>query len=197
MVYRPGQWSQKFNMCSSYFLTRKKRSTLCHTSHSCTNSALLTWVLSYSCGYVPTWCIGNSMLYSTGRDLPHARSSPRISSGAVTVSDLRRSIPQPWMETVSLSMLVYRVINNVQDCEHMQQSINNIGRWVDENNLHLNSSKCKVMVVTKRRTKATPIPVWTGLTESWRIQVPQHDGKKSFKREAFSASLWIVFLWIL
>ena len=56
-------------------------------------------------------------------------------------------------------LLLYRVINNVQDCEHVQQGINSIGRWVDENNLHLNSSKCKAMVITRRRSKATPIPV--------------------------------------
>ena len=34
-------------------------------------------------------------------------------------------------------LLLYRVIHNVQDCEHVQQGINNVGRWVDENNLHL------------------------------------------------------------
>ena len=68
------------------------------------------------------------------------------------------------METVQLSfytddMLLYRTVNNPQDFIHLQQGIDNMGRWVTENDLRLNSAKCKAMVVTRRRTVATPIPV--------------------------------------
>ena len=51
-------------------------------------------------------------------------------------------------------ILLYRIVNNPQDFIHVQQGINNMGRWV-----HLNSAKCKTMVVMGCRTKATPIPL--------------------------------------
>ena len=55
-------------------------------------------------------------------------------------------------------MLLYRIIDRSQDFDCIQQGIDNIGRWVAENDLHLNSAKCKFMVVTRRRTKRNPIP---------------------------------------
>ena len=55
-------------------------------------------------------------------------------------------------------MLLYRIINNLQGFGYIQQGIDNIGQWVTENDLHLNSAKCKAMIVTRRKTKATPIP---------------------------------------
>ena len=55
-------------------------------------------------------------------------------------------------------MLLYRIIDSSQDFDCVQQGIDNIGRWVAENDLHLNSAKCKFMVVTRRRTKGNPIP---------------------------------------
>ena len=56
-------------------------------------------------------------------------------------------------------MLLYRVINNPQDFINVQQGIDNIGRWVTENNLRLNSTKCKVMLITRRRTKGSQMPI--------------------------------------
>ena len=36
-------------------------------------------------------------------------------------------------------LLLYRVVNSVQDYERVQEGVlNDIGRWVDENDLHLN-----------------------------------------------------------
>ena len=55
-------------------------------------------------------------------------------------------------------MLLFRVINNTQDFNNVQQGINNIGQWVDENDLRLNSTKCKVMLITRRRTKGIQMP---------------------------------------
>ena len=55
-------------------------------------------------------------------------------------------------------MLLYRVINGSQDIRCVQQGVNNVGKWVEENHLKLNSNKCKLMVISKRRTKATSIP---------------------------------------
>ena len=56
-------------------------------------------------------------------------------------------------------MLLYRVINNPQDFINVQQGIDNIGQWVTENDLRLNSTKCKVMLITRRRTKGNQMPI--------------------------------------
>ena len=56
-------------------------------------------------------------------------------------------------------MLLYRVINNPQDFINVQQGIDNIGQWVTENDLRLNSTKCKVMLITRRRTKGSQMPI--------------------------------------
>ena len=56
-------------------------------------------------------------------------------------------------------MLLYRIINSSQDFRYVQQGIDNVGRWVTENDLSLNPTKCKAMIVTRRKSKATPVPV--------------------------------------
>ena len=56
-------------------------------------------------------------------------------------------------------MLLYRIINIAQDFSCIQEGIDNIGRWIAENDLHLNSTKCKVMFVTRQRSKVTAFPV--------------------------------------
>ena len=55
-------------------------------------------------------------------------------------------------------MLLYRVISTSQDFELVQQGIDNIGNWVADNNLHLNSDKCKFMVVSRCRSRGVSIP---------------------------------------
>ena len=56
-------------------------------------------------------------------------------------------------------MLLYRVINCPLDFINIQQGIDNIGRWVAENDLRLNSAKCKVMLISRRRTKGNQMPM--------------------------------------
>ena len=56
-------------------------------------------------------------------------------------------------------MLLYRVINCPPDFINVQQGIDNIGRWVAENDLRLNSAKCKVMLISRRRTKGNQMPM--------------------------------------
>ena len=56
-------------------------------------------------------------------------------------------------------MLLYRVINCPPDFINVQQGIDNIGRWVAENDLRLNSAKCKVMLISRHRTKGNQMPM--------------------------------------
>ena len=44
-------------------------------------------------------------------------------------------------------IVLYRVINSLQDIKYVQQGIDSVGRWVDGNDFHLNSAKCKFMVI--------------------------------------------------
>ena len=55
-------------------------------------------------------------------------------------------------------MLLYRVINNTHDLEVVQQGINNVGKWVDSNNLSLNPTKCKFTVISGLRSRCIQVP---------------------------------------
>ena len=50
-------------------------------------------------------------------------------------------------------LLLYRIINNLQDLGYIQQGIDNVGQWVTENDLCLNSGKFKAMIVTRQKLK--------------------------------------------
>ena len=56
-------------------------------------------------------------------------------------------------------MLLYRVINNAYDMELVQQGIDNVGDWVNDNNFCLNSSKCKFMIVSKLKSRGIQDPI--------------------------------------
>ena len=55
-------------------------------------------------------------------------------------------------------MLLYRVINSTCDLEVVQQGVNNVSDWVHANNLQLNSSKCKFMIVSRLRSRGIQAP---------------------------------------
>ena len=45
---------------------------------------------------------------------------------------------------------VYNLIRSIADCEKVQQSLSNLERWSRDNNLDFNSSKCKVLTITRK-----------------------------------------------
>ncbi len=58
-------------------------------------------------------------------------------------------------------MLLYKAINSDSDYQSLQNDVNRIQEWVTANHLSLNSSKCKWMLVTRKRN--TPcIPLYLG-----------------------------------
>ena len=65
-------------------------------------------------------------------------------------------------------MLLYRVINNTHDLEVVQQGINNVGKWVDSNNLSLNPTKCKFMVISRLRSRSIQVP--TLLLDGYQLE---------------------------
>ena len=52
--------------------------------------------------------------------------------------------------------LFYRIITSSLDYIQLQSDIDTFACWVDNNNLTLNASKCKYMVVSKRKSRAVP-----------------------------------------
>ncbi len=53
--------------------------------------------------------------------------------------------------------LLYKPINSASDLQCLQSDINKISEWVDHNHLKLNPSKCKCMLVSRKRRPAQPL----------------------------------------
>ncbi len=53
-------------------------------------------------------------------------------------------------------VLLFRIINSPEDFVALQEDIDKIGSWSSANFLTLNRSKCKYMIVSRRRTLSTP-----------------------------------------
>ena len=53
-------------------------------------------------------------------------------------------------------LLLYRVINSAEDYKLLQDDINTLAKWVDNNHLTLNASKCKCMVISRLKKRSIP-----------------------------------------
>ncbi len=53
-------------------------------------------------------------------------------------------------------MLLYKTINSQKDLNQLQSDINKVNEWVNSNHLALNPTKCKFMIVTRKRN-----PTWS------------------------------------
>ena len=58
-------------------------------------------------------------------------------------------------------ILLYRTITAPSDYEILQNDINTLSNWVSNNNLTLNPSKCKYLVISKLRKHSVEVPVLT------------------------------------
>ena len=52
--------------------------------------------------------------------------------------------------------LLFRVITSTLDYILLQKDVNTFACWVDNNDLTLNASKCKYMIISKRKSRAVP-----------------------------------------
>jgi hypothetical protein len=50
---------------------------------------------------------------------------------------------------------VYNPIRSIADCEKVQQALTNLECWRRDNNLGFNSSKCKVLTITRKKSPLT------------------------------------------
>ena len=51
---------------------------------------------------------------------------------------------------------IYRPIPSCSDFQHVQEDIEAVGKWSTENFLNLDPSKCKYMLISRKRTPTTP-----------------------------------------
>ena len=57
--------------------------------------------------------------------------------------------------------LLNRVVSSSHDYDMLQADVDTLSTWVTSNNLSLNTTKCKFMVITRLRKKSTPVPLLT------------------------------------
>ncbi len=55
-------------------------------------------------------------------------------------------------------MLLYRRIDSTEDFTVLQRDINTVNNWVKENYLTFNSTKCKFMLISRKRQHHNPVP---------------------------------------
>ena len=48
---------------------------------------------------------------------------------------------------------LYKSITSVGDCESLQQALTDLDCWSRDNNLDFNESKCKVLTITRKKTR--------------------------------------------
>ena len=53
-------------------------------------------------------------------------------------------------------MLLYKPVKSIEDIHHLQMDIDTISDWVNCNNLTLNPTKCKTMVISRKRNLVKP-----------------------------------------
>ena len=66
---------------------------------------------------------------------------------------------------------LYRVIRTRADCIHLQEDVL-FPLAFGQKFLHLNTNKCKMMVITRKRANFLPPPVWDSAEQSFQLQVP-------------------------
>ena len=53
-------------------------------------------------------------------------------------------------------MLLYKPVKSIEEIHHLQMDIDRICDWVNYNNLTLNPTKCKTMMISRKRTSVKP-----------------------------------------
>ena len=56
---------------------------------------------------------------------------------------------------------LYRVLKTTADYNHLQQDIDSISACIQQKDLHFNSNKCKMMFISKKKSKSIPTPQLT------------------------------------
>ncbi len=58
-------------------------------------------------------------------------------------------------------MAIYRVIKSIEDYDTLQEDINSVAAFMSGKHLHFNTSKCKVMLISNKRSRSIDPPAFT------------------------------------
>ena len=94
---------------------------------------------------------------------------------------------------------IFKPINSYQDCIALQQDLDGISRWCENNKLYLNTSKCYFIRFTRCKTPVI-FDYVTGINKVLQVDVIKDlgvifDSKLSFKQHIFSISMRARKLW--
>ena len=74
----------------------------------------------------------------------------------IFINDLPDILPNEKMASLYADgTKVFNPIRSIADCEKVQQSLTNLECWSRNNNLDFNSSKCKVLTITRKKSPLT------------------------------------------
>ncbi len=76
-----------------------------------------------------------------------------VPQGSIFINDLPDILPNETMGALYADdTKVYNSIRSIADCEKVQQALSNLECWSRNNNLDFNSSKCKVLTITRKKS---------------------------------------------
>ena len=165
-------------VCAIFFDLRKAFDSVPHRclmdklTFAGLNPYILRWVASYLCNrrqYVVLNGKESSII-----DVVSGVPQGSVLGPLLFLLYINESVQEPLSDGTPISLyaddiLMYRIINCVQDYKMLQSDIDTVSRWVDINELALNHIKCKYMVVSRLKSRAVPSPTMLlyGLVNQW------------------------------
>ena len=228
------QWHQWLDsgtdICAVFFDYRKAFDSVPHKplleklKATNINPYLLRWITAYLTSRVQYVCVNGA----SSNSLPVSSGVPQGSIiGPLLfifyVNDISSiSLSNGTLSLFADDVLLYRSIQKPVDYQHLQIDIDNLCEWTDDNHLQLNRTKCKFMVISRKRQPILPsqpltvnhsqlervysykyLGVWLTSTLNWSTQITENNKKarsqlgiiyRNFYQHSNSATLLQLYL---
>ena len=156
------------DICSIFFDLRKAFDTVPHQllldklSNCGLNSQIISWVRNYLTDRKQRVVVGGS----SSPEVPVISGVPQGSVLGpllflIYIDDVS-SVTMTEGSVLNLfadDMLLYKPINTIEDLRQLQLDIDKLNQWVGCNHLQLNPSKCKSMLISRKRRGLHPPPL--------------------------------------
>ena len=153
-------------MCSIFFDLRKAFDLVPHwplvdkLANLGLDAHALSWITSYLTNRKQHVVVGGESSLDTPvlSGLPHAGlcAGPLLFLVYIDdVSDVLLS-DRSTLNLYADDMLLYKPVKSIEDIHHLQMDIDCICDWMNYNNLTLNPTKCKTMMISRRRNSVKP-----------------------------------------
>lgn len=113
---------------------------------------LLLWIESYLCDR------GQFVLYGNSRSYEF-KSTSGVPQGShidqtlflIFVDDVVEKLgDNVFVSLYANDLKIAKIIKSIEDSNTLQNSINNLRAWCEDNSLHLNLDKCNIMTISKK-----------------------------------------------